>query len=43
MRYWLMKSEPTDVSVDDLAALPNQTVAWYGIAIIKRAISCATR
>jgi predicted RNA-binding protein with PUA-like domain len=31
MRYWLMKSEPTDVSVDDLAAMPNQTVAWYGI------------
>jgi predicted RNA-binding protein with PUA-like domain len=31
MRYWLMKSEPTDVSVDDLAALPNKTVAWYGI------------
>ena len=31
MRYWLMKTEPTDVSVDDLAALPNKTVAWYGI------------
>lgn len=31
MRYWLMKSEPTDVSVDDLAAMPKQTVAWYGI------------
>ena len=31
MRYWLMKSEPSDVSVDDLAALPAQTVAWYGI------------
>ena len=31
MRYWLMKSEPSDVSVDDLASLPNQTVAWYGI------------
>ena len=31
MRYWLMKSEPTDCSVDDLAALPNQTVAWYGV------------
>jgi predicted RNA-binding protein with PUA-like domain len=31
MRYWLMKSEPSDVSVDDLAALPNKTVAWYGI------------
>ena len=31
MRYWLMKSEPGDVSIDDLAALPNQTVAWYGV------------
>ncbi|MDE2118466.1 MAG: EVE domain-containing protein, partial [Betaproteobacteria bacterium] len=31
MRYWLMKTEPDDVSVDDLAALPGQTVAWYGV------------
>lgn len=31
MRYWLMKSEPSDVSIDDLAALPNQTIAWYGV------------
>jgi predicted RNA-binding protein with PUA-like domain len=31
MRFWLMKSEPTDCSVDDLAALPDQTVAWYGV------------
>lgn len=31
MRYWLMKSEPSDCSIDDLAALPNQTVAWYGV------------
>ena len=31
MRYWLMKSEPSDVSIDDLATLPNQTVAWYGV------------
>ena len=31
MRYWLMKSEPADVSVDDLAEMPNQTVAWYGV------------
>jgi len=31
MRYWLMKSEPKDCSIDDLAHLPNQTVAWYGI------------
>jgi predicted RNA-binding protein with PUA-like domain len=31
MRYWLMKSEPGDCSIDDLAALPQQTVAWYGV------------
>jgi len=31
MRYWLMKSEPGDVSVDDLASFPNQTVDWYGV------------
>lgn len=31
MRYWLMKSEPSDVSIDDLANMPNQTVDWYGI------------
>ena len=26
-----MKSEPSDCSIDDLAALPDQTVAWYGV------------
>ena len=31
MRYWLMKSEPTDVSIDDLAVLPHQAVDWYGV------------
>ncbi|MDD2933978.1 MAG: EVE domain-containing protein [Methylotenera sp.] len=31
MRYWLMKSEPTDVSIDDLAGFVNQSVDWYGI------------
>ncbi|MEI7842208.1 MAG: EVE domain-containing protein [Gallionellaceae bacterium] len=31
MRYWLMKSEPADVSIDDLAAFPKQSVAWYGV------------
>ena len=31
MRYWLMKSEPANVSIDDLASLPNQTVDWYGV------------
>lgn len=31
MRYWLMKSEPSDVSIDDLASMPDKTVAWYGV------------
>ncbi|HCI13945.1 MAG: EVE domain-containing protein [Gallionellales bacterium GWA2_60_142] len=31
MRYWLMKSEPSDCSIDDLAAMPNRSVAWYGV------------
>ena len=31
MRYWLMKSEPADCSIDDLATMPSQTVAWYGV------------
>lgn len=31
MRYWLMKSEPSDVSVDDVAAMPKKTVNWYGV------------
>ena len=31
MRYWLMKSEPADVSIDDLANFSSQTVAWYGV------------
>ena len=31
MRYWLMKSEPDDVSIDHLARMPKQTVAWYGV------------
>jgi predicted RNA-binding protein with PUA-like domain len=31
LRYWLMKSEPGDVSIDDLASFPDQTVAWYGV------------
>ncbi len=31
MRYWLMKSEPSDCSIDDLASFPDQTVDWYGV------------
>ena len=31
MNYWLMKSEPADVSVDDAIAAPRSTVAWTGV------------
>ncbi|PKO35315.1 MAG: EVE domain-containing protein [Betaproteobacteria bacterium HGW-Betaproteobacteria-7] len=31
MHYWLMKSEPDEVSIDDLAAAPGQTVPWFGV------------
>ncbi len=31
MRYWLMKSEPDEVSIDDLARAPKQSVPWFGV------------
>ena len=31
MSYWLMKSEPSEVSIDDPARRPGQTVAWFGV------------
>lgn len=31
MQYWLMKSEPDEVSIDDALAAPGQTVAWTGV------------
>lgn len=30
-QYWLMKSEPTEVSIDDLMAAPGQTMPWFGV------------
>ena len=30
-RYWLMKSEPSEASIDDLAAAPRQTLPWTGV------------
>jgi predicted RNA-binding protein with PUA-like domain len=30
-RHWLMKSEPGDCAIDDLARAPGQTVAWVGV------------
>ncbi|MBN3562503.1 EVE domain-containing protein [Aliamphritea spongicola] len=31
MQYWLFKSEPDAFSIDDLAAMPDQTEHWDGI------------
>jgi predicted RNA-binding protein with PUA-like domain len=31
MKYWLMKSEPGEVSVDDALAAPDSTVPWTGV------------
>ncbi len=30
-RYWLMKSEPSEVSIDDLEAAPGQVLPWTGV------------
>lgn len=30
-RYWLLKSEPTTFSIEDLAASPNKTTCWEGV------------
>lgn len=30
-QYWLMKSEPDEASIDDLAAAPQQTLPWTGV------------
>lgn len=31
MKYWLMKSEPSEYSIDDLAAEKKQTTHWDGV------------
>src|SRR5436853_3829010 len=31
MRHWLMKSEPDEFSIDDLARAKNQTTPWFGV------------
>ncbi len=30
-KFWLMKSEPEEVSIDDLGAAPKKTVPWFGV------------
>jgi predicted RNA-binding protein with PUA-like domain len=29
--YWLMKSEPAEAAIDDLARAPQQTMPWTGV------------
>jgi predicted RNA-binding protein with PUA-like domain len=31
MKYWLMKSEPEEVSIDDALAARDATVPWFGV------------
>ena len=31
MRYWLMKSEPDEFGIDDLARAPKKSGAWVGV------------
>ena len=31
MQYWLMKTEPTSFSVENLAAAPRRTTSWDGV------------
>lgn len=31
MAYWLMKTEPAECSIDDIAGAPDQTMRWDGV------------
>jgi len=31
MKYWLMKSEPDEFGIDDLARAPGKTASWFGV------------
>ena len=31
MAYWLIKSEPNEVSIDDVMAAPQRTIPWFGV------------
>ena len=31
MAFWLMKSEPDEFSIDDLAAAPGKATPWFGV------------
>jgi hypothetical protein len=42
-RHWLMKSEPDECSIDDLARAPGSRCRGPACATTRRATSCATR
>ena len=31
MRYWLMKSEPSEFGIDDFAKAPGKKTSWFGV------------
>ena len=31
MRYWLMKSEPSEFGIDDFAKTPKKSTPWFGV------------
>ena len=31
MQHWLIKTEPTTLSINDLAKAPKQTTSWEGV------------
>ena len=31
MRYWLMKSEPSEFGIDDFAKTPKKSVPWFSV------------
>ncbi|KQV54090.1 MULTISPECIES: EVE domain-containing protein [unclassified Duganella] len=31
MQYWLMKSEPDEVSIDDVMSAKSRTMPWFGV------------
>ena len=31
MRYWLMKSEPSEFGIDDFAKKPRKSTPWFGV------------
>ncbi|EZP42008.1 EVE domain containing protein [Janthinobacterium lividum] len=40
-QYWLMKSEPDEVSIDDLMAAPQHTMPWFGVRNHQAESMCA--